>query len=161
MATEFMGLRMSESHSLHNYDNHGDSHGVFGGHHGNPRPWSRIKQLFLPERSDLLVIVIYACFVALLSLATPIAVEAMVSTVMFGVVIWPIIWLAIILMVCLTLAGVIHAAEAYVIEYLQRRLFVRTVAELSNKLPRVKLESYDREFGPALARIVFSTFSTS
>lgn len=124
-------------------------------HHPSPRPWSRIKELFRPERGDIAIIVVYALFVALLSLAIPVAVEAMVTTVMFGVVIWPVIWLALVLLICLALAGIIHGAEAVVIEVLQRRLFVRTVSDFARKLPRVRFESYDREYGPDLANRFF------
>lgn len=123
---------------------HGHSHSASHA----PRPWSRIRALFRPERKDIGVIFVYAMFVALLSLATPIAVEAMVSTVMFGVVVWPIIWLALILFICMALAGTIHMVEAWVIEILNRRLFIRTVAEFAQILPKVKLEAFDQEYGP-------------
>jgi putative ABC transport system ATP-binding protein len=143
---------MADDHDLHSTAFHGS-------HHTTPRPWSRIRELLAPERADLAVILIYSCFVALLGLATPIAVEAMVSTVMFGVVIWPIVWLALILLVCLTLAGIIGAAEAYVIEFLQRRIFVRTVADVSNRLPRVKLEAYEEEYGPSIVNRFFDVLN--
>lgn len=141
-------------HAQDGHDHH-DGHAHGGHEHHEPRPWSRIKTMFRPERKDLTVVLIYALFVALLSLATPIAVQAMVSTIIFGVVIWPIIWLALILFICLALAGVIHTAESFVIEVLQRRLFVRTVADFAQILPRVKLESFDKEYGPSIVNRFF------
>ncbi len=112
------------------------------------RIWPQVRALYNLEWGDIAIILVYSIFVSLLSLATPVAVEAMVTTVMFGVVIWPIIWLALMLLLCLTIACVIHAAEAYVIEVLQRRIFVRTATDFAERLPRVTMETYEKHYGP-------------
>ncbi|MEZ6143666.1 MAG: ABC transporter ATP-binding protein [Zavarzinella sp.] len=133
---------------------HADNKGTHG--HGYQfRPWYRIRQLILVDRSDIYLIVTFALLVAILSLATPIAVEAMVSTVMFGVLLWPIIWLAVALFGFMFLSGLIRVAEVYVIEILQRRIFVRVVERFSRLIPRVQMTEFNHEYGPALINRFF------
>ncbi|MFO0935555.1 MAG: ABC transporter ATP-binding protein [Gemmataceae bacterium] len=130
-----------------------------GHDHAPPRPFARLRQLLAPERRDIILVSVYAIAVALLSLATPITVESLVNTVAFGVLLWPVIILAVVLMVCLGLAATIRAMQVYVIEYLQRRLFVRVVADYAHRLPRLKIEAFDHRHGPELANRFFDVVS--
>jgi len=123
--------------------------------HSPPRPWARLRRLLGSERRDIVGVCIFAFAVAVLSLATPIAVESLVNTVSFGVLMWPVIMLAIVLLACLGLAGAIRAAQVYVIECLQRRLFVRVVADYARRLPQLRIESFDHRYGPELANRFF------
>ncbi len=123
--------------------------------HSSPRPFQRLRQLLLPERRDLAAVVVFAGAVALLSLATPIAVESLVNTVAFGVLIWPVAVIAGILFSCLGLAAAIRALQVYAVECLQRRLFVRVVADYAVRLPRTRLDAFDHRYGPELANRFF------
>lgn len=126
-----------------------DSHG------SQARPFRRLRQLLLPERRDLAAVTVFAGAVALLSLATPIAVESLVNTVAFGVLIWPVAVIAGILFACLGLAAAIRALQVYAVECLQRRLFVRVVADYADRLPRARLDAFDHRYGPELANRFF------
>jgi len=134
----------------------GASHDPAGGHdHPPPRPFSRLRALLAPERRDVAAVALFALAVAVLSLATPIAVETLVNTVAFGILLWPVVVIAGVLMACLGLAAAIRAMQVYVIECLQRRLFVRVAADYAHRLPRLKLEAFDRRYGPELANRFF------
>ncbi len=135
-----------------------EAHEVGHGH-SQPRPFARLWQLLQPERRDIAAVVVFAVAVAVLSLATPIAVESLVNTVAFGVLMWPVIVIAGVLMTCLGLAAAIRAMQVYVIECLQRRLFIRVVADYAHRLPRLKLESFDRRYGPELANRFFDVLN--
>jgi ABC-type bacteriocin/lantibiotic exporter with double-glycine peptidase domain len=115
--------------------------------------------LLQPERRDITAVTVYALAVAVLSLASPIAVESLVNTVAFGVLMWPVIVLAGVFATCLALAAAIRAMQIYVIECLQRRLFARVVADYAHRLPRVKLESLDHRHGPELANRFFDVLN--
>lgn len=131
-----------------------------GGHgHPPPRPFTRLRQLLHPERRDIATVVAFAMAVAVLSLATPITVEALVNTVAFGVLMWPVIALSGVLMACLGLAASIRAMQVFVVECLQRRLFVRVVADYAHRLPRLRLEGFDRRYGPELANRFFDVLN--
>lgn len=116
---------------------------------------SRLRLLLQPEGRDIATLVLFALAVAVLSLATPITIESLVNTVAFGVLMWPVVVLGGILMICLGLAAAIRAMQVYVVECMQRRLFVRIVADYAHRLPRLKLEGLDHRYGPELANRFF------
>lgn len=132
----------------------GASHDVGHGH-STPRPFTRLKYLLEPERRDIVAVIVFAVAVAVLSLATPIAVESLVNTVAFGILLWPILVIAGVLMSILGLAAAIRAMQVYVVECIQRRLFVRVVADYAHRLPRLQLEAFDRRYGPELTNRFF------
>jgi len=127
--------------------------------HAPPRPFTRLRHLLKPERRDIVAVVVFAVAVAVLSLATPIAVESLVNTVAFGILLWPVVIIAGILMTCLGLAAAIRAVQVYVVECVQRRLFVRVVADYAHRLPRVRLEAFDQRYGPELANRFFDVLN--
>lgn len=127
--------------------------------HGVPRPWTRLGQLLQPERRDIVTVVVFTVAVAVLSLATPIAVESLVNTVAFGVLMWPVVAISGVLMACLGLAAAIRAMQVYVVECIQRRLFVRVVADYAHRLPRLKVEAFDHRYGPELVNRFFDVLN--
>jgi putative ABC transport system ATP-binding protein len=115
-------------------------------HHASA--WERLRALLHLERDDLWIIFIYAATVGLFTLATPIAVQSLVSSVAFGTVLQPIVVLSLLLLVALGFQGTLKALQARVVESLQQRLFVRTALDLAWRLPRVKPEATEEGFGP-------------
>ena len=101
-------------------------------------PTRRVLGLLRSEGRDVGVVVVYGVAIGLLALATPIAVQALVSTVAFGTLLQPIVILSLLLFACLALGATLRALEAWVVEVLQRRLFVRLVGDLAHRLPRVE-----------------------
>jgi len=138
----------------HEVEAHQVGHG-----HSPPRPFARLRQLLHPERRDIYTVIVFAVAVAILSLATPIAVESLVNTVAFGVLMWPVVIIAGVLMACLGLAAAIRAMQVFVVECLQRRLFVRVVADYAHRLPRLKLEAFDHRYGPELGNRFFDVLN--
>ena len=127
--------------------------GGHGSHHA--RPYTRLLQLLEPEWSDICNLGIFASAVAVLSLATPIAVETLVNTVAFGVLMWPVIVIAGVLMVCLALAAALKAMQVFMVECMQRRLFVRVLADYSHRFPNLEIHTFDSRYGPELANRFF------
>lgn len=137
---------------------HAGANGASGhdrGHEASPTPLSRLRTLALPEKKDLWVIVVFSIVDGLLMLATPIAVESLVNTVAFGRYLQPIIVLAILLGTFLTFGAALRALMAYVVEILQRRIFVRLVADLAYRLPRVRGSAFDQNHSPELVNRFF------
>jgi ABC-type bacteriocin/lantibiotic exporter with double-glycine peptidase domain len=112
------------------------------------------------ERPDIIVIVIYGIALGLLSLAVPIAVQSLVNTVAFGSLIQPLVVLAILLAVALTGAAILRALQVRIAEMLQRRLFVRIVTEIGDRLPRVSSKALKAANGPELLNRFFDVFTT-
>lgn len=127
--------------------------------HTQARPFSRVLEILKPERRDIFIVVVFAVTVSILSLATPIAVETLVNTVAFGVLVWPVVVISLVLMVCLGVAAALKAMQVFVIECLQQRLFVRVVADYSRHIPALRLENLDRSNGPELANRFFDVLT--
>jgi len=122
-------------------------------------PFRRLLRLLAAERRDIFVVVAFAIGVGILSLATPVAVQALVNIVAFGGMNQPLLVLALLLLGFLSLAGTIRAFKAYIVEMLQRRLFVRVVTDLGQRLPRVRVEAFDRNHGPELVNRFFDVLT--
>ena len=112
------------------------------------------------ERQDIWVIVIYGVALGLLSLAVPIAVQSLVNTVAFGSLIQPLVVLAVLLALALIGAAILRALQVRIAEMLQRRLFVRIVHEIGNRLPRVSSKALEAANGPELLNRFFDVFTT-
>lgn len=90
-----------------------------------PSTWPLLLRLLGTERADILTILVFALGVGLLSVVTPAAIEALVNTVAFGVLLWPVIVLALVMLAFLAFSATLRAMQAAVAEYVQRRVFVR------------------------------------
>lgn len=95
-------------------------------HRHAPPTWPLLVRLLAVERADILSILVFALGVGLLSVVTPAAIEALVNTVAFGVLLWPVVVLASVMLGFLAFAATLRAMQSAVAEYLQRRVFVRT-----------------------------------
>ena len=113
------------------------------------------------ERHDLRVVVLFAVCSGLLSLAIPVAVGGVVSNVLGGArqLTQQVVLLALVVLVCLSLAAVLKALKTYVVEFLQRRVFVRVVADLAHRLPRARAEAFDGAHGPELVNRFFDVLT--
>lgn len=122
-------------------------------------PLKRLLGLLLPDRGDLLAVVAFAVATGILLLATPIAVQAVVNSVALGGALQPLVVVGFLLFVGLALAGLLTAYQVFVVEILQRRLFARLVAELTERLPRVSIDVYDKRYGPELVNRFFDVIT--
>ena len=129
---------------------HGHGHDDHGGHgHGGPRShMKRLEKLLKLERGDLGVLLIYAVFIGLTSLAVPIAVQALVNTVGFTTLLQPLVVLVLMVLGVLAFNGVLRAMQTLVVERIQERLFVRAATEFAHRLPRIRVDAFDKVYPP-------------
>ena len=127
--------------------------------HPHGSPMAELRGFLALYRSSVWTVVIYSAFVGLLALATPIAVQALVSTAAFGTVLQPILVLVILLLAGLLFASVLKALKTWVTEVLQRRAFVETVARLAYRLPRADFSRASVRDGTHLVHRFFDLFS--
>lgn len=118
-------------------------------------PLRRLLQLIRADRKDLVAIVLFAVVVGVLMLSTPIAVQSLVNTVALGANVPNLVLVVLLLLIGLAAAGVLRALQTWIVELLQRRLFVRVVADLAARLPRVALGEGSHRFGPELVNRYF------
>ncbi len=124
-----------------------------------PTPMSRLRRLLWIERQDLGVVVIYAVVTGVLALATPVAVQVLINFLAFGAFLQPVLVLAVGLLVSLSLMAMFQAIQRWTVEIVQRRIFVRVVSDLSERLLRARVDSFDRSYGPELVNRFFDVFT--
>ena len=128
-------------------------------HHEHISPQRRMLRFLKFEARDIWSLVIFGFVVGVLDLATPLAVEQMVTTIGFASLTQPLIWLAILLFGILTLSAVIKGLQFFIVEILQRRIFVRIVGDLSERLPRIERAAMDGIHGPEMANRFFDVMT--
>ncbi|MBM4376400.1 MAG: ATP-binding cassette domain-containing protein [Deltaproteobacteria bacterium] len=129
-------------------------------HDGNgASPVKRLLRLLALDRDDLGVVFVYAFAVGVLSLATPIAVQALVNSVAFGAVLQPVVVLSILVLAVLAFAALLRGLQVRVVEALQQRLFVRVALDLAYRLPRVQAQALDEVYGPEFVNRFFDVLT--
>lgn len=119
------------------------------------KPLDRLVSLLIAESSDLWVVVVFALVSGLLSMTTPLAVEALVNTVAFGRFLQPVVVLSFMLLAFLVFQAAVKALQTFVVEIIQRRLFARVAADLSFRLPRIRIDALDDQYAPELVNRFF------
>jgi putative ABC transport system ATP-binding protein len=134
-----------------------DHHGGDTGHH--MPPFRRLLGLLRPEVGDMWLVLLFAVGVGAFSLATPVVAMAVVNTVALGTLVQQLLVLCAALAVALSLAGALTFLQVVVVEFIQRRVFVRVAADLAHRLPRVDLRAFDRQHGPELVNRFFDVLT--
>ena len=126
---------------------------------GKMKPLKRLVAFLKPESEDIRTILIFSIVIGLLSLTTPLAVEAVVNTIAFGRYLQPLIVLSLIVLVFLGFRAGLNVLMHVVTEVIQRKLFVRTVEDLAYRLTRVPLTTWNHYHGPELVNRFFDIVS--
>ncbi|MFG0315741.1 MAG: ATP-binding cassette domain-containing protein, partial [Planctomycetota bacterium JB042] len=126
-----------------------------------PEPTSlrRLWRFVSPDRTEILIVAWAAVGLGILTLSTPIAVQSLVNFVAFGGLMQPLFVVGLLLLSFLAFAGAVRVFKLYVVEILQRRVFVRVVMALAARLPRVRTERWDRGHGPEVVNRFFDVLT--
>ena len=116
----------------------------------NIHPWSRLRSFLAPESSDMWIVVVYSLAIGLVSLVLPVATQAMVNTIAFGTLVQPLVALTVLVFIALMFNTVMNAYRLWVVEVMQRRIFVRIAGDSTMRLVEVRPEAFDRYHGPEL-----------
>lgn len=130
--------------------NHSDSHS-----HPHLTPYQRLRKLLRLELTDLLAILVYTSLIGLLTLAVPLAAQALVNTIAAGVLVQPLIVLTLGVMGALFLAGVLRLLKLALLEKLQQRIFARISLQLAERLPRIEHDVLNSQYAPHLINRFF------
>lgn len=122
-------------------------------------PWREAGAILRGDTGDFGAIIVYAVGVGILSLTMPLAVQMLVNAVAFGTVLQPIVVLALLLGGGLFFAAALRALQTWVVEVVQRRLFVRIIGEAGDRIVHAHAKAFDKYHGPELLNRVFDVFS--
>lgn len=127
-----------------------------GGHHapGAVSPARRFIALLLAEKQEVRTLLMFSVISALLYLAVPLAVDAVVTNLAFGGQSGPyvqaLVVVSLALFGCLGLQAIVTGFQFYVSDMIQRRIFVRAASDLAYRLPRVKAQVHDEVHAPEM-----------
>ena len=116
---------------------------------------ARLGRLLEAERKDLWVVVAYSLAIGLLTLVVPVVTQSVVNTIAFGTVLQPLVLLALIVFLALSFSAALRGFRHWVVEVLQRRIFVRVISDAVMRLLRVRVEAFDAGHGPELVNRFF------
>ncbi|OYW27452.1 MAG: hypothetical protein B7Z47_06635, partial [Chthoniobacter sp. 12-60-6] len=122
--------------------------------HATVSPARRFIALLLAEKQEIRTLLMFSVISALLYLAVPLAVDAIVSNLAFGGQSRPylqaLVVVSLALFACLGLQAVVSGFQFYVSDMIQRRIFVRAASDLAYRLPRVKAQVHDEVHAPEM-----------
>ncbi len=118
-------------------------------------PLQRLQKLITLEREDIGILITYGVGIGVLSLATPVAVQALVNTIAFGALFQPLLVLTLVLLILLGFSNSLVGLQFYVVEMLQRRLFVRIFGETASRLEQARYAEKDDHHLPELTNRFF------
>ncbi len=107
-------------------------------------PLQRLLQHVQLEKNDIRRLIILTFSIGILSLATPIAIQALVNIVTMGGVMQPLYVVSFMLFLILCLSGSLYVIERYIVELIQRRFFVRTAIQTAVQAQNAKAEIHDQ-----------------
>ncbi|MCS7012540.1 MAG: ATP-binding cassette domain-containing protein [Chloroherpetonaceae bacterium] len=120
---------------------------------------SKLFELLKEEKRDFAIVVTYAAIVGILSLIVPLSASAIVNSVVLGVFTNQLVWLCIIVAIGMLIVGAFDVMKQYVVDVLQRRIFIRTAFEIAYRLPRMKQASLENEYPPELINRFFDVLT--
>lgn len=122
-------------------------------------PWSRLKALIRLERREVILILGYGIAIASLWLIIPVAVSWLVNTVAFGVLLQPVVILALIVFLALGFVSAMQVLQTISTEMLQRRIFARCALSIASRIPKTDHTKFEKYHGPELINRFLETFS--
>ncbi|RPI68861.1 MAG: ATP-binding cassette domain-containing protein [Ignavibacteriae bacterium] len=111
------------------------------------------------EKRDFWYIVVYSTMISLLGLVVPLSSQAIVNTVALGVFNSQLVILCAVVLVALVVLAVFTVLERYVIDLIQRRLFIRTASEFVRRLPMIRHDAWTSTYAPELVNRFFDVMT--
>jgi ABC-type bacteriocin/lantibiotic exporter with double-glycine peptidase domain len=147
--------------NAHSNGHAGHSHTALNAHHQatTSELLRKLVRLLSQERRDIWVLVTYSVISGLLGLVVPLSSQAIVNTVQLGVVTPQLIVLCVAVGIGMILLGIFTLMESYLIDLLQRRLFVRAAIEVATRLPRIRMDALAGEYAPELVNRFFDVIN--
>ncbi|MBX9696428.1 MAG: ABC transporter, partial [Cyanobacteria bacterium] len=95
----------------------------------------------------------------MLSLAVPLAAQAVVNTIAAGIFLQPLIVMTALLFVGLLFVAVLRMFKLRLVERLQQRIFARVVMQLGARIPKIQVQALSREYMPELVNRFFDVMT--
>lgn len=121
--------------------------------------WPYLRSILREEKTDIWVVVGYSVLSSLLALVVPITAQAIVNSVALGVFNKQLIVLCSLVFLGLLASGVLAVLERWVIELIQRRIFVHASFDIMQRLPSMRLSALREQYAPELVNRFFDVIT--
>ncbi len=148
-------------HELHSHDHPLETG---SGHHGLGATklkdvWPAMKRILRAEKKDIYIIIVYSVLSSVLGLAVPLSSQAIVNAVALGVFSQQLVVLCIVVFIAMFGTAVIAVFERYVIDMVQRRVFVSSAFDIIYRLPHFTHASVRSTYTPELVNRFFDVMT--
>ncbi|TAE83090.1 MAG: ABC transporter ATP-binding protein [Alphaproteobacteria bacterium] len=99
-----------------------------------PSFWSLAKTVLAPERRFYVALFLYGIVTSLFTLAIPISVQALISSVTNMMMMMPIVILAMILCGVLLFSALLNSLKIYIVETMERHIYTRITRDITLRL---------------------------
>ncbi len=122
-------------------------------------PVQRFFSLLKAEKRDIKYIYFFAVLIALINLALPLGVQAVVGLISGGLLIESVVILIAMVIVCTGLSGYLQILQLNLVEILQQRVFTNVTFEFAWRLPRIQIESLMKHYTPEMVNRFFDVLN--
>jgi len=110
-----------------------------------PTPWQRFWNFITGEKQTVLYLYFYAVIVGIISLSLPLGIQSVIGLVSGGMLFDSVIVLISIVVLGVAITAGLHILQIYMVELLQRRMFVKSAIEFSYKMPYIKATALEKK----------------
>ena len=128
-------------------------------HKKNISPFQRFLSLLKAEKRDIKYIYFFAILIAIINLALPLGVQAIVGLISGGLLIESVIILITLVIAATGLSGYLQIQQLKMVEILQQRVFANVTFEFAWRLPRIKIESLLKHYTPEMVTRFFDVLN--
>ncbi len=115
----------------------------------------RFINLLIKDKKDLVYLYTYGALQGIINLSLPIGIQAIMSLVLAGRLSasWTI--LTLLVTIGVIVAGLFQLFQIYIVEILQRKLFVRAAFEFAYRIPHFKIKALGTSYAPEFVHRFF------
>lgn len=122
-------------------------------------PPERLWSLLVADKHDLINLIVYTVITGLVSLAVPLAAQALVNTIAAGIFLQPLVVLSLLVLAGLLIGSVLRMLKFCLVENLQQRIFARITLRLSERIPSIRSSALNTEYMPELINRFFDVMT--
>ncbi len=122
-------------------------------------PFKRFLSLLKAEKRDIKYIYFFAILIAIINLALPLGVQAIVGLISGGLLLESVIILIALVIAATGLSGYLQIQQLKMVEILQQRVFANVTFEFAWRLPRIKIESLLKHYTPEMVNRFFDVLN--
>lgn len=125
----------------------------------NPSPLKRLLRLLGTEKKEILYILFYAIVIGLIGLVVPLGIQTTVELISGGVFFSSVYVLIGLVILGVLLSGALQIVQISLVEFLQRRIFTKASLEFAFRIPRIRVESIQKNYAPELVNRFFDVMT--